>query len=96
MRTPSLQIPDPLDEQPAPLSERKYQCDPRIVVIQGVNYYINWYEMKTGHSVFLKTIALPSTVMQALRPVERRLNIKLAAAPRKEFGRYGVRVWRIA
>ena len=70
--------------------------DPRIVLINGINYYIDWGRMKPGSSVFLKTLAPQSVVRRALARVENTLNIKLAAVARREFGRYGVRVWRLA
>lgn len=77
-------------------SRKRNDADPRMLVIGGINYYVDWEKMLPGHSVFLKTLAAPAAVRSELRRVERALNIKLAATHRREFGRYGVRVWRMA
>lgn len=70
--------------------------DPRYLLVGGVVYYVSWPHMRTGHSVFLKTLAQARTVQRALRPVEDHYQITLVARQRCEFGYYGVRVWRMA
>ena len=71
------------------------QPDLRVVEIHGIEYFIYWEQMTVGASCFLPTTATAKQVMAALRPVARTLNYKLKAQPRREYGRYGVRVWRM-
>lgn len=73
----------------------KPQPDLRVVEIHGIEYFIYWEQMKIGASFFLPTTATPAQAMAVLKPIARTLNYTLKAQPRREYGRYGVRVWRM-
>jgi len=76
-------------QTPQPLS------DPRLVVLHDVEYFIFWDQVPIGASFFLPTTATPRQALDALKPASKALKIKLEARPRREYGRYGVRVWRV-
>lgn len=46
--------------------------------------------------MFLPTTVSAAEVLQALRPFANRMGMYLKAHNRCEYGRYGVRVWRIS
>lgn len=69
--------------------------DVRILTILGAEYFIPWEDLRKGGSFFLPTTATESQVAELLEPAERYLNISLAVANRVEYGRYGVRIWRL-
>ena len=69
--------------------------DLRVVTIQDVEYFIEWSQVDVGHSFFLPTVELPGKVKATLRPVTEELGYKFAVRARCEYGRYGVRVWRV-
>lgn len=75
--------------QPPPLHEH------RVVVVHGVEYFVYWEHMPVGASFFLPTTATARQVMTALRPIAKGLRYRLLAQPRREYGRFGVRVWRV-
>ena len=77
----------------APLPQPQH--DHRVVVIHDVEYFIYWEQMTVGASFFLPTTATPAQALAVLRPVARKFNYKIKAQPRREYGRYGVRVWRM-
>jgi hypothetical protein len=68
----------------------------RILVLDGVEYWIEWERLLPGCSFFLKTVMPAAQVQRHLRPAEEHLRIDLKAQQRHEMGFYGVRVWRIA
>ena len=68
---------------------------PDAVTIRGVDYFIYWDRVAPGCSFFLPTTVGPAEVMQALRPFATRMKMRLKAHTRCEYGRYGVRVWRM-
>lgn len=67
----------------------------RVLTLHGVDYYIYWEDLRIGSSFFLPTTASVAQVSSALRPVARGLKFELTARARREYGRYGVRVWRV-
>ena len=71
------------------------QHDLRVVVIHDVEYFIYWEQMTVGASFFIPTTATPVQALAALKPTARQLNYKLKAQPRCEYGRFGVRIWRM-
>lgn len=88
----SQHSPQDLGTQAPPLPQ---QHEHRVVVIHDVEYFIYWEQMTVGASFFLPTTATPVQAMAVLKPIARALNYKLKAQPRREYGRYGVRVWRM-
>ena len=86
--------PSPQD-QATPAPSQPPQRDLRVVEILGIEYFIYWEQMTVGASFFIPTTATPAQALAVLKPVARRLNYKLKAQPRREYGRYGVRVWRM-
>lgn len=69
--------------------------DIRVLDILGAQYFIPWEEVRKGCSFFLPTTATERQVAEVLRSAELYLNITLAVANRVEYGRYGVRIWRL-
>jgi hypothetical protein len=67
----------------------------RFISLYGIQYCIEWEKLMPGHSFFLKTSASRKDVMAAITTAVRYLNFTLVAQERREFGRFGVRVWRI-
>lgn len=51
--------------------------------------------MALGSSFFLPTTATVQQVKTAIREVARVYGYRLEARTRREYGRYGVRVWRV-
>jgi hypothetical protein len=60
-----------------------------------VDYFIQWEHLSIGASFFLPTTATKAQAHYALRPYARYLGIRLQVRNRCEYGRYGVRVWRV-
>lgn len=71
------------------------QHDVRVVTLHDVEYFIFWDQLTVGASFFIPTTATPRQALDALKPATKSLGIKLAARTRREYGRYGVRVWRL-
>ena len=69
--------------------------DVRLFTLFGVDYFILWAHLSIGASFFLPTTATQAQVLKALQPYARHLKIKLQTRNRCEYGRYGVRVWRV-
>lgn len=69
--------------------------DVRLFTLHGVNYFILWNHLSIGASFFLPTTATKTQAFEALRPYARYLGIQLQVRNRCEYGRYGVRVWRV-
>jgi len=86
MRPPSKRKPKPTPK-PRP-------HDNRVVVIQDVEFFIEWSQLDVGGSFFLPTAATPNQVLAVLKPVAIELGYRLEVLARCEYGRYGSRVWR--
>jgi hypothetical protein len=71
------------------------QPDLRVIVVHGVEYFVYWDKLDVGASFFLPTTATPRQVKLALGPTLRSLGYEVELRARCEYGRYGVRVWRI-
>lgn len=69
--------------------------DPHLVNLAGTLFYIRWEHVGYGSSFFLPTTITPKQALAELRPIARHLGMKLIAHARCEYGRFGVRVWRI-
>jgi len=67
----------------------------QVVSIFGAEYFIDWKRFARGCSLFLPTTATPAQVLRAFRPAERHFDFKFEARTRREYGLYGVRVWRV-
>lgn len=63
--------------------------------LHGVDYFILWNHLSIGASFFLPTTATKTQAFEALQPYARYLGIQLQVRNRCEYGRYGVRVWRV-
>jgi hypothetical protein len=77
-------------QNPLPLEQ------PDVVTIRGVDYFIYWDKVAPGCSFFLPTTVSPQEVLRELRPFATKMEMYLKAHTRCEYGRYGVRVWRIS
>lgn len=71
------------------------QPDLRVIVVNGVEYFVYWDKLDVGASFFLPTTATPRQVKLALGPTLRSLGYEVELRARCEYGRYGVRVWRV-
>lgn len=69
--------------------------DVRLFTLHGVDYFIFWDQLHIGASFFLPTTATKAQAFEALQPYARYLGIQLQVRNRCEYGRYGVRVWRV-
>ena len=69
--------------------------DIRVLRIFGAEYFIPWEDVRAGCSFFLPTTATDKQVAEVLAPAEEYFGITLAVANRVEYGRYGVRIWRL-
>jgi hypothetical protein len=69
--------------------------DVRLFTLHGVDYFIFWDHLSIGASFFLPTTATKTQAFEALQPYARYLGIQLQVRNRCEYGRYGVRVWRV-
>lgn len=69
--------------------------DVKLFTLHGVDYFIMWEQVAIGASFFLPTTATQQQAFKALRPYARYLGIELQVRNRCEYGRYGVRVWRV-
>lgn len=78
-----------------PPSKSDTREDLRVLVLWGTEYFIPWDAVTVGSSFFIPTTATPMQVRQALRPVERGLDMRFEVHARREYGRYGSRVWRV-
>lgn len=67
----------------------------RVINILGADYFIPWEDLRKGCSFFLPTTATDRQVAVELTVAEQYLGITLAVANRVEYGRYGVRIWRM-
>lgn len=69
--------------------------DVRLFTLHGVDYFILWDRLAIDASFFLPTTATQAQAFKALQPYARFLRIGLRVRNRCEYGRYGVRVWRV-
>lgn len=69
--------------------------DWRVVVVQGIEYFIYWEDMILGASFFIPTTATVQQVKAAIKSAVKHYKYKVEVRPRCEYGRYGVRVWRV-
>ena len=69
--------------------------DVRLFTLHGVDYFILWDQLPIGGSFFLPATATQAQAFKALQPYARHLRIGLRVRNRCEYGRYGVRVWRV-
>lgn len=75
---------------PPPLSLN----DVQVLHLLEASYFIDWARLPRGGSFFLPTTATAKQVREALRPAMQVMNYDLEVRPRREYGIYGVRVWR--
>lgn len=66
-----------------------------ILDLFGAEYCIDWPRLPRGGSFFLPTTATAGQVKTALRPFAERYEYEFETRARCEYGRYGVRVWRV-
>lgn len=78
-----------------PPSRARHLNDIRVFTIHGVEYYIEWRTLGYGHSFFIPTTATPVEVRDILKNTFKLLGFKVEIHARCEYGRYGVRVWRL-
>ena len=71
------------------------QRDYCVIEVLGVEYFVDWEHLRLGGSFFLPTTATDTMVRNILKDYERKLDMRLVAHNRSEYGRYGVRVWRL-
>ena len=76
---------------PHQMTQREY----RVVEVLGIEYYVEWETLQIGSSFFIPTTVTAKMVSSVLREYERKLGYKLETRNRNEYGRYGVRVWRV-
>jgi hypothetical protein len=67
----------------------------RVVDIFGAQYFIPWEEVTVGSSFFLPTTATAKQVRESLAPAAAYFQARFETRARREFGLYGVRVWRV-
>ena len=68
--------------------------DVQVLNLFGAEYFIDWARLPRGGSFFIPTTATAGQVLDALRPAMKVLQYDLEVRPRREYGVYGVRVWR--
>jgi hypothetical protein len=68
--------------------------DIRVLNVLGAEYYIQWERLSRGASFFLPTTATATQVRMALKPAAEFFDFAFTAHARREYGLYGVRVWR--
>ena len=73
----------------------RHRDDIRIFIIHDVEYYIDWRKLGYGHSFFIPTTATPLQVREVLKDTFKQLGFKTEIHARCEYGRYGVRIWRM-
>ena len=68
---------------------------PEVFTLYGVDYYLDWRKLEPGNSFFIPTTATPKQVKDILKEVYSALPYTFEIHARCEYGRYGVRVWRV-
>jgi len=66
----------------------------RVLNIMGAEYFIEWEWVTRGASFFLPTTATPKQAGVALKAAASYFGYRFETRARREYGRYGVRVWR--
>lgn len=66
----------------------------RFIDLFGALYYIDWENLPRGGSFFLPTTATAGQVRDALKAAKKHFDFEFETRARREYGRYGVRVWR--
>jgi len=69
--------------------------DIHVVNIRGAEYFIYWEDLEPGSSFFMPTTVTAAEAAGVLRPYAHELGFELEIRTRCEYGRYGVRVWRV-
>ena len=62
--------------------------------IEGVDYEVDWREFKKGRSMFFPCLD-PDRAREDMKPVLRRLRIKVISKGVIQDGIRGLRVWRM-
>jgi len=68
---------------------------PETFTLYGVDYYLDWRMLEPGTSFFIPTTATPKQVKAVLKEAYKELPYVFELRARCEYGRYGVRVWRV-
>lgn len=71
------------------------QQEIRVLTILGADYYVEWEHLVIGGSFFIPTTATAKMVRKVLIPYIAALDMEMTTRNRCEYGRYGVRVWRV-
>ena len=66
---------------------------PQVFTIMEVEYFLDWKRLIPGASFFIPTIATPKQVQEVLEVAYEHLPYNFVVYTRREYGRYGVRVW---
>lgn len=82
-------------ESTKPSSRHRHRDDIRVFSIHGIEYYLDWRKLGYGFSFFIPTTATPVQVKEVLKDTFKQLGFKTEIHARCEYGRYGVRVWRV-
>jgi hypothetical protein len=61
-----------------------------------VDYFLDWRKLEPGSSFFIPTTATPKQAKEVLKATYKDLTYTFDLHARCEYGRYGVRVWRLA
>jgi len=69
--------------------------DVRVLSLCGAEYFIQWERFDLGASFFLPTTATPVQARDAIRKALKYFKIRVEIRSRCEYGRYGVRIWRV-
>jgi hypothetical protein len=78
-----------------PRSSRKPPEVPEVFTLYGVDYFLDWRKLEPGNSFFIPTTATPKQVKAVLKEAYADLPYTFELHARCEYGRYGVRVWRV-
>lgn len=78
-----------------PRSSRPPPEIPDTFTLHGVDYFLDWRSLERGNSFFIPTTATPKQVKAVLKATYRHLPYTFELHTRCEYGRYGVRVWRL-
>lgn len=68
---------------------------PETFTLYGVEYFLDWRKLVPGNSFFIPTTATPKQVKEVLKVAYKDLPYTFELHARCEYGRYGVRVWRV-
>jgi len=78
-----------------PRSSRQPPEIPDTFTLHGVDYFLDWRSLERGNSFFIPTTATSKQVKAVLKATYRHLPYTFELRTRCEYGRYGVRVWRL-